>query len=111
VVEADRAVKEFSSWPGIAVRRTALLPLAYDPAIHAFLLLDRKASTSANDPERTFDSASAEFSKRSGLPVRSHTASGAGRIRPFCNLIPKNLKGSEGNNYSVSYLDVDVAVE
>jgi len=23
-----------SSWPGIAVRRTASLPLAYDPAIH-----------------------------------------------------------------------------
>jgi hypothetical protein len=26
-----------SSWPGIAVRRTASLPLAYDPAIHVFL--------------------------------------------------------------------------
>src|SRR5258706_5793840 len=25
-----------SSWPGIAVRRTASLPLAYAPAIHAF---------------------------------------------------------------------------
>src|SRR4051794_39285020 len=27
-----------SSWPGIAVRRTASLPLAYVPAIHVFLL-------------------------------------------------------------------------
>jgi hypothetical protein len=25
------------SWPGIAVRRTASLPLAYVPAIHVFL--------------------------------------------------------------------------
>jgi hypothetical protein len=25
------------SWPGIAVRRTASLPLAYDPAIHDFI--------------------------------------------------------------------------
>jgi hypothetical protein len=25
-----------SSWPGVAVRRTASLPLAYVPAIHAF---------------------------------------------------------------------------
>jgi hypothetical protein len=27
-----------SSWPGIAVQRTASLPLAHDPAIHAFWL-------------------------------------------------------------------------
>ena len=28
--------KQEPSWPGIAVRRTASLPLAYDPAIHPF---------------------------------------------------------------------------
>jgi len=28
-----------SSWPGIAVRRTASLPLAYAPAIHVFLAM------------------------------------------------------------------------
>src|SRR5229473_3422852 len=28
----------FSSWPGIAGRRTASLPLAYVPAIHVFLV-------------------------------------------------------------------------
>ena len=27
-----------SSWPGVAVRRTASLPLAYVPAIHVFLV-------------------------------------------------------------------------
>ena len=27
----------FPSWPGLAVRRTASLPLAYVPAIHAFI--------------------------------------------------------------------------
>jgi hypothetical protein len=27
----------YSSWPDIAVRRTASLPLAYVPAIHVFL--------------------------------------------------------------------------
>jgi hypothetical protein len=29
--------KQKSSCPGIAVRRTASLPLAYDPGIHVFL--------------------------------------------------------------------------
>src|ERR1700722_14228142 len=29
--------RRLSSWPGIAVRRTASLPLAYDPAIHVFV--------------------------------------------------------------------------
>jgi hypothetical protein len=31
-----------SSWPGIAVRRTASLPLAYVPAIHVFLVRGTK---------------------------------------------------------------------
>src|SRR5665213_4080342 len=30
----------FSSWPGIAVPRTASLPLAHVPAVHVFLALD-----------------------------------------------------------------------
>jgi hypothetical protein len=31
-----------SSWSGIAVRRTASLPLAYDPAIHVFAATEKK---------------------------------------------------------------------
>src|SRR5712671_5581790 len=37
-----------SSWPGIAVRRTASLPLAYDPAIHVFAAT-RKKDVDARD--------------------------------------------------------------
>jgi hypothetical protein len=31
-----------SSWPGKAARRTASLPLAYDPAIHVFAATDKE---------------------------------------------------------------------
>jgi hypothetical protein len=31
-----RNLIKIASWPGIAVRRTASLPLAYVPAIHVF---------------------------------------------------------------------------
>jgi hypothetical protein len=37
VVVARAATLHFPSWPGIVVRRTASLPLAYVPAIHVFL--------------------------------------------------------------------------
>src|SRR5690349_10626489 len=33
----SRTGSDVSSWPGIAVRRTASLPLACDPAIHDFV--------------------------------------------------------------------------
>ena len=38
-----------SSWPGIAVRRTASLPLAYVPAIHVFASRKRKQGVDARD--------------------------------------------------------------
>jgi hypothetical protein len=33
------SLKYISSWPGLDVRRTASLPLAYVPAIHVFELV------------------------------------------------------------------------
>jgi hypothetical protein len=48
-----------SSWPGIAVRRTASLPLAYVPAIHVFpapetgyRLVSRQPAASASSTEQ-----------------------------------------------------------
>ena len=37
------------SWSGIAVRRTASLPLAYVPAIHVFLFSTRKKDVDGRD--------------------------------------------------------------
>ena len=37
------------SWPGIAVRRTASLPLAYVPAIHVLCLVERKQDVGHRD--------------------------------------------------------------
>src|ERR1700722_2520996 len=37
VEDIQRPISKRSSCPGIAVRRTASLPLAYDPGIHVFL--------------------------------------------------------------------------
>ena len=40
-----------SSWPGIAVRRTASLPLAYVPAIHELPFKDVEARHKAGHDE------------------------------------------------------------
>jgi hypothetical protein len=46
-------VSHLSSWPGIAVRRTASLPLAYVPTIHVLLFRDAKTWMPGTRPGMT----------------------------------------------------------
>jgi hypothetical protein len=63
-----------SSWPGIAVRRTASLPLAYDPAIHVLPFLAPK-DVNARDKPGHDESIELPLSAPYALAISGKTAS------------------------------------